>query len=549
VKQFKKTAFKKGALAMSLATASLLTMGTLGGTLGAALADTSNQGAPQAAGERRGVFGSLTAKGTNTLTLLGRGGETLVLTVNDQTKYQIPGDDNPSFEDLASGHRLAALVQREAGGLVALQVMHVPGQPQQEHRVLTVVDIAGKTLTAQDAQGNKVTVELDTEVRPELRGQLTTFIGERSQQSNRFKANAEVKIEQVVERLEAHTTRLQEQAGAETDEAARTRKEHEATKIMDLLEVNRQRHLDRLDMVIARAPEQARISLEQARAQFEAQQAEARARFEAQQEQARAQFKEHYEARLRALENPMGLPEDKPLGGPMLRPEDKPLGGPILRPEDKPLGGPMGLPDQITNANWSVVTGTLMSVELRSGEITVGTREGSVQTVRAGPRSPDQVLGALKQMDSLLPGTQVVIKYRMYGGEVVELTFGRLDAIEPKPMPVVTQPATDLKADQEISRAKFLEEQAQYARVFHDQQAQALKRFQADQEIAHARFLEDQKLALARFQEQTKDVRAIAQFQEDQKLALVKFLGDQGQAHARFLEDQKLALMKFLGQQ
>ncbi len=630
--QLKKSTSKKGALAMSLATASILTLGALG----TALADTSNQTTGPASGERRGVFGSVTAKGATTFTLLGRGGETLVVTVNDQTKFRIPGDADPSFGDLATGQRVAALVRREAEGLVALQVMPVPGQPQREHRVLTVVDVAGKTITAQDAQGNQITVELAQEISPELKGQVAIFIGEQSRQSNRFKANAEVKIERVVERLEAHASKLQEEAEGEDDAEAKTRKEFDATRLTQRLEANRQQHLDRLDRVIARAPEAAKGSLEQARARFEAQQADDRARFEAQQEQARARFKEQYEARLRAGENPRGTPQERPG---VVRPRPDGVGansrsravqgvvqvvdlsasritiltldGTVttlditeearIRVGDRPVaigdlaegarvtvyynpGRPPVDAPPVKDQARQVLTGTLMSVEPGSGTITVGTREGSVQTLRISSSAPPQVQAALKELTVLLPGTQVVIKYVSSGSEILEMAVGRADAGGPKPTPPVYQPANpqmdrgmeqkklqqteqesaarkrlEEQKAQEQARARFYEEQALAWRAFQDQQAQALKRFYTDQEPARVRFQEEQKLALARLQEQTKDERSLLQFQEEQKQALTRFHDeqaqalkqfqtDQAQARARFQEEQKQALARFQGQ-
>ncbi|HLF03686.1 MAG TPA: hypothetical protein VI855_00490 [Dehalococcoidia bacterium] len=624
MKKIKKPMSGKGKLAMSLATAGMLTLGTLG----TALADTSNQDAGQetgnqAAGQRRGVFGSVTAKGENTLTLTLRGGETLVLTVNEQTQFQVPGKVRSTFSDVGTGTRVAALVRRDADGLTALKVMPMQDQPQREHRVLTVVEVNGRTLTAQDAQGKQITVELNHEINPDLAGQLTTFIGEHSQQSNnRFKANAEVKIEQIVERLEAHTARLQDEAGAEADDAARIRKEHEATQLMDRLEANRQRHLDRLEQVIDKAPLDARYALKQAMIRFEAQQAEARARFEAQQEEARARFKEMYEARLRALENPQGMPPERPG---VVRPRPDAVGtnlGPhalqgvvqavdaragkltLMTVDGKVVtleagqGFDISLGDrivplwevtagakvtihysqdrlavdavQVKNEEWTVLTGTLMSVEPAAGTVTVGTREGSVQTLKVGPSALPQARVAIKELGALLPGTQVVIKYRTSGGEVIELAFGRTEAVGPKPTPPVTQ-STNLQAEQELAqkkllqmeqeqaRARFHEEQALAWRSFQEQQTMALKRFYDDQGQAQNKFLEEQKLALARFQEQTKDELALARFREDQKLALVRFqeeqaltlkrfLTEQEQAQARFLEEQKLALARFLGQ-
>jgi hypothetical protein len=441
------------------------------------------------------VFGSITAKGEHTITLLGRGGETLVLTVNDRTKYRIPGDADPSFDDLAAGHRVAALVLRQTDGLMALQIMSVPGQPQREHRLLTVVDVAGRTLTAKDAQGNLITVELDSEVSPELKGQIAVFIGEHSQRSNRFKAHAEVKIERVVERLEANAARLRQEAAATRDAEAKSRKEREMAKLEERLDANRQRHLERLEEVIAQVPEEAKDSLRMAR----------------------ERFKEQYATRLRNMD--LEKPLDQPGRGqrPGIQDMDQPLGGPGGRPlpdtgvvkpgpravhgvvqavdasarkisiltvdgtvttvemtaDAEVLVGERAVPfgDQLRGERvtvhfnrertqldeiklkkeameaearaqaeleakakmeaearlksevWDVLNGVLMSVEPEEGSLTVGTRDGFIQTIKTGPRPNDNVRASLKGLNSLRPGSDVTIKYRRSGGQIVELSY------------------------------------------------------------------------------------------------------------------------------
>jgi hypothetical protein len=105
---------------------------------------------------------------------------------------------------------------------------------------------------------------LDHEVTSDVKGQLIIFIGARSEQSNRFKANVEVKIGQVVKRLESQAQKMEAEARVEANPQAKAKKGKELAELKARLEANMQRHLDLFAEIIARAPVQAQPSLETA---------------------------------------------------------------------------------------------------------------------------------------------------------------------------------------------------------------------------------------------------------------------------------------------
>lgn len=222
--------------------------------LGSALA------APAAQEAKEGIFGGVTAKGESSFTVKTNQGATVELAVTTTTQFRVPGQAEASFSDLAVGSRVAVLAQ----GNAALKVMVVPGEPQSEHRLLTVVEVQGKTIVAEDSQGNRVVVELDHEVSPDIIGQLVTFIGEKSEQSDRFKAKAEMKIEQVVKRLETHAKNVEAEVKAEANAEVKAKKERDLVELKARLEANMQQHLNLFAQLIAKAPEQAKASLQAA---------------------------------------------------------------------------------------------------------------------------------------------------------------------------------------------------------------------------------------------------------------------------------------------
>jgi len=240
----------------ALAATGILTFGFLG----TVLADNSGQDSKG----KQGVFGSVAAKGETSFTVTTKEGSTVNLAVTPETQFQVPGKEGDSFADVAVGSRVAVLAAGEAGAQSALKVMLLPGKPQREHRALTVIEVSGKTVVAEDAEGNRIEVELDHEASADIKGQLITFIGAKSEQSNRFKANVEVKIEHIVKRLEAQAKQLDVEAKGNADVSVKASKQKHRADLEARLETNMQRHLDLFAEIIAKAPPQARASLEAA---------------------------------------------------------------------------------------------------------------------------------------------------------------------------------------------------------------------------------------------------------------------------------------------
>ncbi len=237
----------------------LVLAGMLGlSSLGAAMASPDTQ-SPQA---KQGLFGTVIAKTEDSITLKTKSGQEVELELRQDTKVRIPGEAEASIEDVPIGSRVAVLAQGEADTRTALSLMVVPGQPQHQHRVLTVVDVAGNIVVAEDSEGNRVEVELDHPISEEIKGQLVTFIAQRSQQSNRFKAKAEVKISQIIQRLETQAEGLEARLRTEADARVKAQQEQQLAQLKARLQANMQRHLDLFTEIIAKAPEQAKASLE-----------------------------------------------------------------------------------------------------------------------------------------------------------------------------------------------------------------------------------------------------------------------------------------------
>lgn len=229
-------------------------------SLGVAFADSSNQATPA----KQGLFGSVTAKSASSFTITTNQGSTVQLAVAGTTTFKEPGQPAASLATLAVGDRVAVLAEGQGASLTAAKVMLVPGEPQREHRTLTVVEVSGRTIVAQDAEGNQVTVTVDHDISADVKGQIVTFIGERSQQSDRFKANAEVKIADIVKRLQDHEAKVEAEAKTAANAEAKAAKERQLADLKARLEANMQRHLDLFAEIIAKAPPQAQAALKAA---------------------------------------------------------------------------------------------------------------------------------------------------------------------------------------------------------------------------------------------------------------------------------------------
>ena len=144
------------------------------------------------------------------------------------------------------GDRVALLTS--ADGKAASKVLLVPGEPQREHRVLTVISVSGKQITPQDAAG--------------MAGKLVIFIGAKGGESDRFKANSEVTIEQVLKRLEDHAKKADVDEKGSKNGSDKDRNKKAKLDLQARLEANMKQRLDLFAQIIARAPESARPALQ-----------------------------------------------------------------------------------------------------------------------------------------------------------------------------------------------------------------------------------------------------------------------------------------------
>ncbi len=205
---------------------------------------------------KHGYFGDVTAKDSGSFTIQTPQGNSLDIQVDGQTQYRDPGVATPTIDSVTVGARVAVLAESSGSTTTALQVMVIPGHPQSQHLVLTVVSVNGNTLTGQDTNGNQVTVQMGQPVDPSLVGQTITFIGRPGTQSNQFDAHAQVNIDQIVSRLQNQIQQLK--TASQSDPA----KQQMLDRIQERLADNMQQHLDQLAQVRARVPQQAQAAFD-----------------------------------------------------------------------------------------------------------------------------------------------------------------------------------------------------------------------------------------------------------------------------------------------
>jgi len=212
-----------------------------------------------------GIFGEVQAKTDDSITVKLKDGSTVQLVVDAETKIKTGDKDASGMDAVPVGSRVAVLAENTTSSPAALRVMVVPGQPQREHRTFTLVEANGNIVVVEDETGNRLEIEIDHEISDAIAGELATFLLELGPQSNRLKAKAEMKISNVVKRLEAQAQKLDREAKSEAQADAKARKEKAHADVTAKLEANMQRQLDLFAEVIADAPPQAKAALERAR--------------------------------------------------------------------------------------------------------------------------------------------------------------------------------------------------------------------------------------------------------------------------------------------
>ena len=214
--------------------------------------------------EKTGLFGAVVSKDEDSFMIETKQGNMVDLMISDSTVFRIPGEQQADFDDLKKDNRVAILVQNEGNSQTAVKVMIIPGQPQRQHRTLTVLEVDGNRVIAEDADGNQVEVELDHQVSADIAGELTTFVTTKGGSSNMFKAKAEMKIENVIRRLEKHANALESEIGSEPSAEAKAKKEEKLASLQTMIQASSQRRVDAMTKAIDRVPEQARPALERA---------------------------------------------------------------------------------------------------------------------------------------------------------------------------------------------------------------------------------------------------------------------------------------------
>ncbi|MFQ5860868.1 MAG: DUF5666 domain-containing protein, partial [Dehalococcoidia bacterium] len=231
------------------AMAALLVLGTTATVLAATH--------PQEEGHKVGLFGYVEAVGDSSITVVTDEGPVEVQ-VTEETEIRQHGDGGATVAlmDIAVGSRVAVLARVEGEVTTALKISLIPGEPQRRHLTVTVLEVSGNVVVAEDSEGNRYVIELDFPIETDLEGQVVTFVAFRGLLSNRFKAKAVEKLEQVIERLH--------QAIRESSDSREPDKPLRLQHLRERLHAAMRHQLEALYRVIEDAPEAARPHLEAA---------------------------------------------------------------------------------------------------------------------------------------------------------------------------------------------------------------------------------------------------------------------------------------------
>ncbi len=149
--------------------------------------------------KRHGVFGTISALGTNAFTVSTKQGDVVQVTTTSSTKFHIPTKRNATFADLSVGDRVAVNGTPTADGLTAKQVAVAPGKPTIQHRVGIVESYtANLSITIRDVKGGKevFTLTSATVIRGPNgnnvvnEGDRVTVVSKRDPSTNTFTASA-----------------------------------------------------------------------------------------------------------------------------------------------------------------------------------------------------------------------------------------------------------------------------------------------------------------------------------------------------------------------
>ncbi|MBI2919021.1 MAG: hypothetical protein HYY01_13660 [Chloroflexi bacterium] len=223
--------------------------------LGAALAAPASQLPP---GEHRGMFGTVTAIGADSITLETAQGFTEVK-MDQNSKFRMPGKDEVNLTDVQVGDRLALLASKQGEVLTALMVMVVPGQPQNQHKTGVITNIKGVTITLTDKDGNTFTLDVPGNAAGLALGKLITGVVRHDPKSGKPIARELHEVGKVIERLTDNVRK------AEKDDGRRgSDKEKDLERLRKALDDTVTREQSILREVLERVPDQAKPHIKEA---------------------------------------------------------------------------------------------------------------------------------------------------------------------------------------------------------------------------------------------------------------------------------------------
>ncbi|MDA1189127.1 MAG: hypothetical protein O2854_05555 [Chloroflexi bacterium] len=214
--------------------------------------------AQEAVTQTRGIFGTVTVVSDFSLTVETKEGNAVDIVINADTQFRIANSDSPSLVDIIVGNRIAAVVIDDGGVLTARKLQVISSAPTRVHLTLTVVEVNGTTVVAEDEDGNRVEVTLSVAPGDAIVGQTVKFVGVRSGDSSELRASVQVQIQSIVERLQRHTEKVRgerdEQGTVDNADSEHTHRQQEErlAKLKAQLEENMKRQLNVLAEVIDR---------------------------------------------------------------------------------------------------------------------------------------------------------------------------------------------------------------------------------------------------------------------------------------------------------
>ena len=212
--------------------------------------------------ESKGFFGEVTNATEDSVTLLLKNGETVVVAAPAEKHFDFGEGEVEGFGAVPIGSRVAVLAFVNADGQWELKKGRtIPAKTAVLHRTFTVINVTGDTVVAQDAEtGAEVIVELRFEPGVDLTGQEVTFIG-RQIEAGRFVATRAITLSKVVERLRVHVEKERSAEEGRGDAARRRVQAQKLAALKNRLGRHVTKQIDRLTQLLVESPEEAKAEL------------------------------------------------------------------------------------------------------------------------------------------------------------------------------------------------------------------------------------------------------------------------------------------------